>query len=183
MTKFEKVSEWQFNESRTVTKYTEDKITPRVFGTPSPLIDQSTIESYDDIILPKRATKHSAGYDFFSPISFTLRPGDTIRFSTGIRVLMPPDMFLAIFPRSGLGFKYRLQLDNTVGIIDADYANAANEGNIAIKITNDARDGSVLQIEKGQAIAQGILLRYDITDDDDATAERVGGLGSTGGTL
>lgn len=43
-------------------------------------------EIYDNIKLPKRATKGSAGYDFFAPISLTLAPGKTIKIPTGIRV-------------------------------------------------------------------------------------------------
>lgn len=138
--------------------------------------NQITLE---DIIIPKRATKGSAGYDFFSPIDFTLAPGDTIKIPTGIRVLLPPDKFLAIVPRSGLGFKYRIQLDNTVGVIDSDYSNSDNEGHIWIKLTNDSRDNKAVTIAKGQGIAQGIILNYDLTDDDDADGERNGGFGST----
>ena len=82
---------------------------------------------YSGLKLPKRATKCSAGYDIFSPIDFTLEPGETMKIPTGIRVLLDENKFLMIVPRSGLGFKYRLQLDNTVGIIDADYSNSDNE--------------------------------------------------------
>ncbi|MBP3577424.1 MAG: deoxyuridine 5'-triphosphate nucleotidohydrolase, partial [Lachnospiraceae bacterium] len=76
---------------------------------------------YENIKLPKRATKGSAGYDFYSPLNFTLKPGKTIKIPTGIRAFMREDYVLMVFPRSGLGFKFRLQLNNTVGIIDSDY--------------------------------------------------------------
>ena len=76
---------------------------------------------YDRIKLPQRATKFSAGYDFFSPLDFTLEPGKTIKIPTGIRCGMNIDWVLQCYPRSGLGFKYREMLSNTVGIIDADY--------------------------------------------------------------
>ena len=74
---------------------------------------------YDSVKLPKQATPGSAGHDFFSPFSFTLNPGESIKIPTGIRVRLKPGRVLMMFPRSGLGFKYRLQLDNTVGVIDA----------------------------------------------------------------
>ena len=96
-------------------------------------------EIYEGIRLPRRATAGSAGYDFFSPVDFELKPGETLKMPTGIRVLMEPDWVLKIYPRSGLGFKYRLQLNNTVGIIDSDYYNSDNEGHIFIKITNDSK--------------------------------------------
>ena len=89
---------------------------------------KSEIETtYKDLILPKRATIGSAGYDFKSPVDFTLKPKETIKMPTGIRCKMDEDVVLMIYPRSSLGFKYRLILDNTVGIIDSDYYNSDNE--------------------------------------------------------
>ena len=137
-------------------------------------------EIYDSLILPARATKGSAGYDFHTPVAFTLKPGETIKIPTGIRCHMKEDWMLAVFPRSGLGFKYRLQLNNTVGIIDSDYVQSDNEGHIFIKITNDSNEGKVLELKAGDAFAQGIFLPYGITEDDSADALRNGGFGSTG---
>ena len=151
--------------------------------------DMQEYIAYEDIKLPRRATKDSAGYDFFSVIDFTLNPGENILLPTGIKVclntFLPPDTeadygyYLLMVPRSSLGFKYRLQLDNTVGVIDADYYNnPKNEGHIKIKITNDSKD-KILKIKQGEAIAQGIISIYYKTEDDDATSERTGGCGST----
>jgi dUTP pyrophosphatase len=134
---------------------------------------------YDNIKMPKRATLGSAGYDFFSPLDFSLEPGQTIKIPTGIRCKIEDGWVLQIFPRSGLGFKYRLQLNNTVGIIDSDYYNSDNEGHIFIKITNDSSEGKSLSLKAGEGFAQGIFLEYGITCDDDADGVRNGGLGST----
>lgn len=103
-----------------------------------------------NISLPKRATKGSAGYDFFAPFDFSLNAGETILIPTGIRAEITDGWFLALFPRSGLGFKYRLQLDNTVGIIDSDYFYAENEGHIMIKITNDSKGEKLLEVNAGK---------------------------------
>ena len=85
-----------------------------------------------------------------------------------------------LFPRSSYGFKYRMQLDNTVGVVDQDYYNnESNEGHIFIKITNDSKSDKVLTVNKGDAFAQGIIMPFVITDDDDVTALRTGGIGST----
>jgi dUTP pyrophosphatase len=97
-------------------------------------------EMYEALKLPKRATKGSAGYDFFAPFTFKLTPGETIKIPTGIRAEMQEDWVLQIYPRSGLGFKYRLQMNNTVGIIDSDYFFSDNEGHIFMKITNDSNE-------------------------------------------
>lgn len=136
-------------------------------------------EIYDQIKLPKRATRGSAGYDFFSPVDFELKPGETIKIPTGIRVFIESDWVLNIFPRSGLGFKYRLQLNNTVGIIDSDYFNSDNEGHIFIKITNDSNENKTVELNAGQGFAQGIFMPFGLVEDDDTTDQRNGGFGST----
>ncbi len=134
---------------------------------------------YDSIELPKRATKGSAGYDFFAPFSFSLPPGSSIKVPTGIRVKMEEGWVLKLYPRSGLGFKYRLQLNNTVGIIDSDYYFSDNEGHIFAKITNDSNEGKTLEIGAGTGFMQGIFVEYGITVDDEAESVRNGGFGST----
>lgn len=155
--KFYKISEKQFNSD---------------FGI---LSNQIT---YSNIKLPKRATSGSAGYDFFAPYELTASPGETIKFPTGIRVeITTPGVFLALFPRSSLGFKYKFQLDNTVGIIDQDYFYSDNEGHIWAKFTNWS-DKPVV-IPAGQAYMQGIFINYALTDNDNTTAVRNGGFGST----
>jgi deoxyuridine 5'-triphosphate nucleotidohydrolase (EC 3.6.1.23) len=134
---------------------------------------------YDNIRLPKRATKGSAGYDFFSPFTFTLKPGETIMIPTGVRVKIDEGWVLKCYPRSGLGFKYRLQLNNTVGIIDSDYYGSDNEGHIFCRLTNDSNEGKTVTVEEGTGFMQGIFVEYGITVDDDADKVRNGGLGST----
>ena len=134
---------------------------------------------YESINLPVRATNGSAGYDFFTPLELHLAPKQTMLIPTGVRVKIENGWFLGVFPKSGLGFKYRLQLDNTVGIIDSDYYNSDNEGHIFVKITNDSAENKTLELKVGSSICQGIFLPFGITYDDNASAVRNGGLGST----
>ncbi|HIW21432.1 MAG TPA: deoxyuridine 5'-triphosphate nucleotidohydrolase [Candidatus Dorea intestinavium] len=134
---------------------------------------------YENIKLPKRATKGSAGYDFFTPFAILLKPGETIKIPTGIRVEMEEDWVLMCYPRSGLGFKYRLQLNNTVGIIDSDYFFSDNEGHIFAKITNDSNEDKTVDLKTGDGFMQGIFMQYGLTVDDEVNATRNGGLGST----
>lgn len=146
-------------------------------------------DAYDALKLPKRATSGSAGYDFYLPFDITLEPGQTVKVPTGIRARIDDGWVLMIFPRSGLGFKYRLQLDNTVGVIDSDYYNSDNEGHIMIKVTNCSLTGNAesdgggktISLEAGKAFAQGVFLPFGITCDDEADGVRNGGFGSTGG--
>ena len=167
--KFEKVSWKQFQKDYMDT-----------FGenTTTNMNDVQAI--YEGIQLPVRATAGSAGYDFKSPIAFTLKPNETIKIPTGIRVAINEGWVLKIYPRSSLGFKYRLQLNNTVGIIDSDYYDSDNEGHIFIKITNCTNKNKGIEVNTGDGLVQGIFEQYGITYDDNATSKRNGGFGSTG---
>ena len=127
---------------------------------------------YHQLLLPARATKGSAGYDFFAPISFTLSPQQTIKFPTGIRVKIEEGWVLKCYPRSSFGFQYRLQLNNTVGIIDSDYYFSA-------KMTNDSKEGKTLSMPQKAGFMQGIFVEYGITMDDSVQEIRNGGFGST----
>lgn len=141
------------------------------------LIDGFIEKIYDELVMPRRATMYSAGYDIFSPFDFMLKSGETIKIPTGLRCKMNEDVVLMIFPRSSLGFKYRMMLENTVGIIDSDYYNSDNEGHIFIKFTNHGN--KELIVKKGTAFAQGIFINYLLTEDDDVSCVRNGGIGST----
>ena len=134
--------------------------------------------NYEDIKLPVRSTMHSAGYDFISPFDFELKPGETIKVPSGIKVCMNEDEFLALLVRSSMGFKYNIRLCNQVGIVDSDYYNNPdNEGHMFIALKNEGE--KVFTVNKGDKYAQGIFQKYLLTDDDEASGERLGGFGST----
>lgn len=135
--------------------------------------------AYSHIILPTRATAGSAGYDFFCTRDLVIAPGKTVKIPTGIRAKMQEGWVLLLFPRSGLGFKYRLQLNNTVGVIDSDYYYSDNEGQIFAKITNDSREEKTVMLKSGDGFMQGIFLPFGITCEDSVSVLRNGGFGST----
>ena len=163
--RFEKVS---------ARRFVEDWITTF----PQQTVEQALL-AYEHIKLPHRATAGSAGYDFFAPVGFELPAGGSIKIPTGVRAMIEEGWVLTLYPRSGLGFKYRFQLDNSVGVIDSDYARSDNEGHIFLRMTNDSREGKGLRVPAGTAFAQGIFLPFGITLDDDVQTVRNGGLGST----
>ena len=134
---------------------------------------------YNNIRLPKRATKGSAGYDFYSPIDCIFTQGQSIVIPTGIRCKMQEGWVLTLYPRSGMGFKTGTRLANTVGVIDSDYYFSDNEGHIMLKLVNDGVLGKDVSIKTGDGICQGIFLPFGVIEDDNATAIRNGGFGST----
>lgn len=136
---------------------------------------------YEDVlILPVRSSEDSAGYDFVITEDIYLKPGESIKIATGIRAEIAKGWVLMIMPRSGLGFKFRLQLNNTIGVIDGDYFYTDNEGHIIAKITNDSNDGKDLVLQAGDRFLQGIFMPYGITEDDMPLGKRIGGMGSSG---
>ena len=160
--KFSKVSYTEFRKSWVSSSLTEKEIR----------------EIYDGIKLPKRATSGSAGYDFYTPISITLKPGEDMVIPTGIRCEMNENLALLIYPRSGLGFKNYMRLANSTGIIDSDYFYSDNEGHIMIKVRNESKDKTLI-IDEGKGFSQGVFTVYYRTDDDESTETRNGGFGST----
>jgi dUTP pyrophosphatase len=167
MNKFEKISERQFFID--FAEYLDDECLD--------VRDGKAI--YNMIKPPKRATTGSAGYDIFAPYNITIPPKGTVKVPTGIRVILDGDKFLAIYPRSGLGFKYKMQMWNTIPVIDADYSGSDNEGHIWCKFYNDSPDGKTIEIRQGEAMCQGIIQQFFKTDDDVADGVRNGGMGST----
>ena len=132
-----------------------------------------------EINLPKRATKHSAGYDIESAFDYVIEPGTIQMIETGIKVAMQDHEALMIYPRSSLGIKKGLIMSNAVGIIDKDYYNnPKNEGHIMIPLYNFGQKPA--HIMKGERIAQGVFQAYLTTSDDMAENNRTGGFGSSG---
>lgn len=131
----------------------------------------------EEISLPKRATAGSAGYDFVSPLEVTVPAGGSALIPTGVRAEMEPGWVLMLFPRSSLGFRHALRLSNTVGVIDSDYAFAKNEGHIMVKLRNPLSEP--VTIGRGERFCQGVFLPYGTAEEEQVTAEREGGFGST----
>ncbi|MGL6185493.1 MAG: dUTP diphosphatase [Clostridium chrysemydis] len=142
--------------------------------------DEKRVHAGVEIILPKRGTKGSAGYDICSPISFELKPNEEIMIFSDVKAYMQLDEVLKLYVRSSMGMK-GLFLKNTVGIIDSTYySNESNDGNIGMKLVN--KGNNVIKIEAGERIAQGVFLKFLTVDgdSDENLEERIGGYGSTG---
>lgn len=132
-------------------------------------------EYWESIKLPTRATSGSAGYDFYMPFEYAVSKAP-ITIPTGIRCKIKPGWVLICCPKSGLGCKYKMELDNTLGVIDSDYYSSDNEGHIMFRF----RTETPTILKAGQKFMQGILLPFGVTDDDASESIRNGGFGSTG---
>lgn len=131
-----------------------------------------------EIKLPTRASEHSAGYDFYSPIDTVVPPHESVMIWTDIKAHMYYDNALMIIPRSSMG-KHPIMIANTVGLIDSDYySNPDNDGNIGFRLYN--LSDIPYEIKAGDRIGQGIFIKYGTVKDDITTTQRSGGFGSSG---
>ena len=138
------------------------------------------IKDYSDkgINIPRRATLNSAGYDIECAIDITINPGEIKMIPTGLKVIMPSDEALFVYPRSSLGIKKGLVMSNAVGVVDSDYYNNPNnEGHLMIPLLNFSKE--VVTILKSERVAQGVFHKFLLTDDDHVTDIRTGGFGSS----
>lgn len=166
MSHFEKVSYDQYLASHMEVPFENDETR-----------DYFTKIEYNELKIPSRATRGSAGYDFYMPYTVSVKAHEPVTVPTGIKwVAEDEKKVLFIFPRSSMGFKYGMRMANTCCVIDADYWRGNTEGNILIRFVVDQD----VTLEAGSRFAQGIILDYNITHDDNATGKRVGGVGSTG---
>ncbi len=179
MAKFEKVSKYESADLAMPVRKTglsagydlvaaEDYIIPSVFQLAAEAEEVWKVEGDEYVTLDQmgRFTKE-----------FNYKP---TLVSTGMKCKLDPGTFLQLSVRSSSPLKYWLMLANGVGIIDADYYNNPdNEGEIFLQIYNLSPFN--IQIKKGDAIGQGIILPYAVVEDDVAMGERLGGFGSTNG--
>ena len=168
--KFEKVS---------FSQWKKDMLSDDNYEMYSKFPESELKKIYDKIELPKRSTSGSAGYDIHFPLPIVDIPaGSSIGIPTGIRCKMENGWVGLIYPRSSLGIKNGLTILNTIPVIDEDYAYSDNEGHILLFVKNNGN--KTLEMTQGLRIVQMVFTPYGTTINDDVTAKRNGGVGSTG---
>lgn len=143
------------------------------------IVNEKNIQyGISDVKLPQRATKHSAGYDMYSPIDMVIEPHTMQMIWTNVKSQFGEDEVLLLCVTSGMG-KHGIMLANTLGVIDSDYyGNIGNDGNLGFRLYNFSNEPYI--IKAGDKIGQGIFMKYlTIDNEKEITNERVGGFGST----
>ena len=135
-------------------------------------------KSTGEVILPKRATKSSIAYDFYSPVAITISPMQSVMIWTDVKAHFNEDEALLINVRSSMG-KQPVMIANTQGWIDSDYySNPDNDGNIGIRLFNLGNTSYV--VKSGDRIAQGMFVQYLVADNGNTDCVRKSGFGSSG---
>ena len=153
-----------------------DRVSPEQYRRDAATFRQ--VMPVEEIPLPRRATRGSAGYDFICPVEAEILPGQTVTIPTGLRAFIQPGWVLICCPRSSMGRKWGMRLANTIGVVDSDYVNADNEGHMLLMVVNGGDKPFVLH--PGDRFCQGLFLPFGLAEEEEVTAERHGGYGSTG---
>jgi len=178
LNKFEKVSFKEFCKGSKIDQFEKNEEGKIKIINGHLIENKESLRLYENIVMPRRKTIDSAGYDIHSPISFVLHPDETIKIATGLKIYLDKGLWLMGIPRSSLGFGFYMQLNNTVMAVDGDYVdNPNNEGHIFVKITNCGDE--TLKIKEGDGFIQTIIVPFYLTIDDKPGDERIGGIGST----
>lgn len=138
-------------------------------------------EAYDNIVIPVRKTKYSAGYDICTPIDIALPSGQRRVIPTGIKAVFAPEEMetwhLQMYVRSSVGIKDGVVLTNSTGIIDPDYYTGQNDGDMMLALLNTS--DKLVKYKAGDRICQAVFMIHGLTSDDKAVGDRTGGIGST----
>ena len=138
-------------------------------------------EAYDNIVIPVRKTKYSAGYDICTPIDISLPSGQRRVIPTGIKAVFAPEEMetwhLQMYVRSSVGIKDGVVLTNGTGVIDPDYYTGQNDGDMMLALLNTS--DKLVKYKAGDRICQAVFVIHGLTSDDKAVGDRTGGIGST----
>lgn len=138
-------------------------------------------EAYDNIVIPVRKTKYSAGYDICTPIDISLPSGQRRVIPTGIKAVFAPEEMdtwhLQMYVRSSVGIKDGVVLTNGTGVVDPDYYTGQNDGDMMLALLNTS--DKLVKYKAGDRICQAVFMIHGLTSDDKAVGDRVGGIGST----
>ncbi len=94
----------------------------------------------NDIVVPKKGSSASAGWDLYSNENCIIMPGTRQLISTGLNLNYLPDTFyLRIAPRSGLACR---SIDIGAGVVDADY-----RGELKVLIINNSLSNFTIDTE------------------------------------
>ena len=148
----------------------------------------------DDVIIPTKAHDTDAGFDLYAycpDASFyswesgcqsnvkgvKVRPNETYKFHTGIKMAIPDGYWGAIYARSGLATKCGLRPANCVGVIDSSY-----RGEIIVAIHNDSNETQLIHHE--DRIAQLVIQKVEPTVFEEVSeldeTSRESGFGGSG---
>ena len=138
----------------------------------------TNLDIYNSYKLPERATKYSAGYDFYAIEDIVIKPNEIIKIPTGYKAYFGEDEVLFLIIRSSISLKHNIKLYNQVGVIDSDYYNnETNEGHIYVQLITEGKEAYT--IKKDSAYLQAVFCKYLTAINDRAKEKRRGGFGST----
>ena len=131
----------------------------------------------NNFIMPTKGSNDAGAIDLYMPEAGSV-DGTEKKFPLGFAAAIPKGYVGLLLPRSGTGAKYGLELNNTCGVIDADYRGEW----IAVMRTKSGKEFSWKQ---GERVLQCVLVpvlspTLEQVEDLDDTDRGEGGFGSSG---
>lgn len=131
----------------------------------------------NNFIMPTKGSNDAGAIDLYMPEAGSV-DGTEKKFPLGFAAAIPNGYVGLLLPRSGTGAKYGLELNNTCGVIDADYRGEW----IAVMRTKSGKEFSWKQ---GERVLQCVLVpvlspTLEQVEDLDSTDRGEGGFGSSG---
>ena len=131
-----------------------------------------------NFIMPIRSTKGAGAFDIYMPEDGNVFGPNPTVVNLGFAAEIPENHVALLLPRSGTGFKYGVELNNTCGVLDSDFR---GEWKASIKTKN----GENFSWKAGERILQFMivpvaLVELELTDSLSDTDRGSGGFGSTG---
>lgn len=130
--------------------------------------------------LPAYHSGGAAAFDLAAAEDVVVAPGEVRLVRTGLVVEVPAGHCLAIVARSSLPLRKGLIVANGVGIVDSDYCGPEDE--VKVEVMN--LTGAPVALNRGERIAQGLILAVARVEWEDVIESRNptrGGFGATGG--
>ena len=133
----------------------------------------------NELPLPEYKTSGAVGFDLYARVNVEIPPKEIRLIPLNVIVAVPDGYFLLVASRSSTPQKKGLMCANGLGVMDKDFCGTGDEINyIGYNFTNES-----ITINRGDRIAQGVLVRYETAQINELTTPLQagrGGIGSTG---
>lgn len=150
-------------------------ITLEVAENPRKKIKVGIERIHENAVIPSYANPTDHCCDIYAIEDCTIKPHETKIIPTGLKFDMPAGYVIKLYPRSGMSYKTKIRIANSVGIIDHTYHKE-------LGVIAENTSGVSYEIKKGDRIAQIAIEEspmFDFEEREVSDTER-GGFGSTG---
>lgn len=133
---------------------------------------------HNSLIMPTKGTEQAGAFDIYMPEAGIVTGVVPTMVGLGFAAEVPAGNVALILPRSGIGAKYGVELNNTCGVIDSDFRGQW----VAALCT---KNGMPYCFQAGDRLLQFLIVpitqvTLELVDELSDTVRGTGGFGSSG---